>query len=132
MSQIDVLKQQLSDAGGLLKVADARLTELEVSETAFTRHLHAEKIAQSMVDRSMIPVEKYASTVSELSSSDQDLTQMEAGLAFVNSTGRGFDIGETSDPKSIDTPVKEASVEGKAPRRVLEDRAGSAARIMDM
>ena len=130
MSQIEVLKQKLVDAGGLLKTAEARLTELEATEAAYERHLSAEKIAQEMVERTMIPVEKYAQTVAEISSSNQDLDQLGANLSFINSTGVEHAIGETGSPDDFIGSDKEAEEDTAAPKHVVRDREATASRLM--
>lgn len=129
-NSVKILTDKLADAVGLLKEADTRITNLEAVDAAYQRHLKAGDIAETMVDRGQIPVEKYAQTVKDLAASDQDLDALENSLSFVSSPE--FAIGDTVDP----TPEKKASAEagsdGPAPRRIVEDRAGAAARIMGM
>ena len=130
MSQLAILKQRLVDAGGLLKTAEARLTELEQTEAAYKRHLSAEKIAQEMVDRTMIPIEKYAQTVSDISTSDQDLDQLGSNLSFISSTGVEHEIGQAGEPSDFLATEKEAEESGPTPTHVVKDREATASRLM--
>jgi len=134
MSDLAKLAEELNSTSALLKEAADENTELRKTAAAFARHLKSEKIAQKMVTRGMIPVEKYASTVDELDSSGQDLDAIESGLSFVNSPG--FSVGETvEEGGSGPSPSSEktaSNLGSSTPRHIREDRETAAANLLSL
>ena len=134
MSDLTKMAEELAATTDLLKEAADENIQLRKTAAAFERHLKAEEIAQKMVDRGMIAVEKYASTVQSLDQSNQDLASIESGLSFVNS--QGFDVGETVDQGSTSapSPVSEKTAGNRgtgAPRHIVADRSAAAASLLN-